>query len=107
MAEEKFISVKEMFDYMRSAAPFSITWVMFDKNKGSGGGVKQIERAVMLTHVKDDNADRKVNHTTLNYSIKNPNHFNNSSFNIRIVASGEIKKVHAQLVRRFNGATVK
>ena len=99
-----------MFDYGRSGQPFSITYITYDKKRGSGGAVKSVERAVLCTHVKgDDNTARVSNPVTLNYSIKNPNHFNNSTLNIRVVAGGQadIRKVHVQLIRKFNGATVK
>jgi len=110
MAPEKFISVKEMINYMRSAAPFSITYVTYDKRRGTGGSVKVVERAVMLTHnAKEDAAAKISSPQALTFSIKNPQHFNNSTLNIRVTAMGnaDVRKVHVQLIRKFNGATVK
>ena len=111
MSHEKFISVKEMMDYMRSGSPFYITYVTYDKRKGTGGGVKNIDRAILLAKDKTEaeNKTAQQNKTTLVFNIKKPNHFANSTLNIRVMAAGnaDIRKVHVQLIRKFNGATVK
>lgn len=94
---------------MNSGLPFSITYVTWDKQRGRGGAVKSILQAVK--HYKEDTDGKKQTMDTkeLVYSIRNPRHFHNSTVNIRVTAAGhaDIRKVHYQLIRRFNGAIVK
>jgi hypothetical protein len=100
----EFISVKEMMDNIRSGAVFSLRFVTFDFKKGRGGAVKEYLKATL--HRQGRGAEKETKEVIL-YNIKNPNHFENGTINIKILATNEIKKVHVMLIRNFNGATVK
>lgn len=97
-----------MIAYMNSGKPFSIVYVTWDHAKGAGGSVKEVQLATK--HYKKQSKIEQSQHANnISTTKTNPNHFSNSTFNIRIPAQGapEIRKVHVQLIRRFNGAIVK
>lgn len=93
--------------YMNSAKPFSITYITYNFQKGAGGSVKEIQLAVK--NFKAPGPEGEKTKEELTYKLRNPNHFANSTCNIRILGAGisQIKTVHVQLIRRFNGAIVK
>lgn len=109
--EDQYISIAEVMAYMNSAKPFSITYITYDFQKGTGGSIKEIQLAIknyskaaeLSSPLQGTGAD------ALNYRLRNPNHFANSTCNIRILGAGpsKIRTVHVQLIRRFNGAIVK
>ncbi len=104
--EPEYISIKDMIAYMNSGKPFSIVYVTWDHSKGAGGSVKEVQLAYKhysnSTAAKTGNADPST-------IKRNPNHFSNSTMNIKIPgqAGVDVRKVHVQLIRRFNGAIVK
>lgn len=92
---------------MNSGKPFSIVYVTWDQSKGAGGSVKEVQ----LAYKHYSNATTtKSNTDSIPGTVKrNPNHFTNSTMNIKIPgqAGVDVRKVHVQLIRRFNGAIVK
>ncbi len=96
---------------MNTGRPFSITYITWDHQRGRGGSVKSVDQAVKhyQSARQDLNVEIKKDRPSLLYSIRNPNHFHNGTVNIRVSAAGnaDIRKVHYQLIRRFNGAIVK
>ena len=93
---------------MNTGKPFSIVYVTWDHAKGAGGSVKEIQVAYKHTNNKQSNAVQVSNANNVSTAKTNPNHFSNSTFNIKIPGgSADIRKVHVQLIRRFNGAIVK
>jgi len=111
VSSENFISISEIITWMNTGRPFSITYITWDHQRGRGGSVKAIEQAVKHYQAdkEDYNAAIRADKPSLRYSLRNPNHFHNSTVNIRVTAAGnaDIRKVHYQLIRRFNGAIVK
>lgn len=105
MKEDTYISMKEMIAYMKTGKPFSLVYVSYDKTKGSGGDVKEVQLA--FNH--HSNAAQAKDAKEISTNPRNPNHFANSTTNIKIPGAGktDIRKVHYQLIRRFNGAIVK
>lgn len=97
-----------MMAYINSTKPFSILYVKYDFQKGTGGGIKEIELATK-NYQKPREDKPAPDAAEIKYSIRNPNHFSNSTINIRISGAGpsKIRTVHVQLIRRFNGAIVK
>lgn len=93
---------------MNTGKPFSIVYITYDMAKGAGGVVKEI--ALATKHYQRTSS---TNHKPAAYvssiTSRNPNHFSNSTTNIRIPGAGNanIRKVHIQLIRIFNGAIVK
>lgn len=96
-----------MIAYMNSGKPFSIVYVTWDHAKGAGGSVKEVQLA--YKHYSARSNESKSISTTQPTIIKNPNHFTNSTMNIKIPGQQgvDVRKVHVQLIRRFNGAIVK
>ena len=94
---------------MNSGKPFSIVYVTWDKTKGAGGSVKEVQLAYKHYSNASGAKDAKTISTTNDTIKRNPNHFSNSTFNIKIPGQGavDVRKVHVQLIRRFNGAIVK
>ena len=105
-----FISIKEIMQHMNNQLPFSSTDITWNWQKATGGAVKHIEMATKC-YVKDEPTNKRLakDKTSFTHAIKNPNHFFNSTVNIRVCAAGkaDIRKVHVQLIRRFNGFIVK
>jgi hypothetical protein len=103
------IGIKEMMDYIKTSKPFAIRYTTWNEQTGRGGDEKFILNAQRLfgEDVKENEGIRN-NINNLVAATKNPNHFANSTFNIRVVAAGrgDIRKVHVQLVTEFNGKTV-
>lgn len=98
-----------MFSYMNTTKPFSIVYVTYDSRRGAGGVVKEIQLAFKHYSKADGAQDAKQVSASENQSKRNPKHFSNSTVNIRIPGQDgvDIRKVHVQLIRRFNGAIVK
>lgn len=96
-----------MIAYMNSGKPFSIVYVTFDKSKGSGGSVKEVQLA--YKHYSNSTHTKATTVVSTDTVARNPNHFHNSTMNIKIPGRGsvDVRKVHVQLIRRFNGAIVK
>lgn len=106
----QYTSIKDMINYMNAGKPFSLVYITYDSKTGRGGAVKKVQQAVK-TFVNDStiNAEIKKDNNSVIYATKNPNHFANGTINIRVTAAGnaDIRKVHVQLIRRFNGQIVK
>jgi len=96
-----------MIAYMNSGKPFSIVYVTWDHVKGAGGSVKEVQLA--YKHYSNSTAKKMVDVEKESDIKRNPNHFSNSTMNIKIPgqAGVDVRKVHVQLIRRFNGAIVK
>ncbi len=97
-----------MMAYYNTGKQFSMVYVTYDHKKGAGGVVKDV--ALATKHYKKPTQGKAVTSTYVaTDTSKNPNHFSNSTINIKIPAAGQalIRKVHVQLIRRFNGAIVK
>jgi len=103
--EPTYIGIKDMVAYMNSGKPFSMLYVTWDHTKGAGGSVKEVQLAYKhYSNTTGNTAKAKEE------GIKrNPNHYHNSTMNIKIPgqAGVDVRKVHVQLIRRFNGAIVK
>lgn len=105
--EPTYISIKEMILHMNSNKPFSIVYVTWDKSKGAGGSVKEVQ--IAYKHYSSSKRSDSSSSVIINDAMKNPNHYSNSTMNIKIQGQQgiDIRKVHVQLIRRFNGAIVK
>lgn len=107
MNEPTYISIKDMIAYMNTGKPFSIVYVTWDHTKGAGGSVKEVQ----LAYKHYSNTTAKASHADSEPGTvkRNPNHFSNSTMNIKIPGQSgvDVRKVHVQLIRRFNGAIVK
>ena len=91
--------------HINSGKSFSIVYVTADVKSGRAGAVKEVSQA--SKHYQPDNSKQASTATAIKV-IRNPNHFSNSTINIRIPGTPtQIRKLHVQLIRRFNEAIVK
>lgn len=91
---------------MDSGQLFSIRFITADQRLKSGGEWRQYEH--VQKHVQPVAASsHKATKTSteLGFMAKHPNHFENSTRNIR-KPNGDIRKVHLRLIRAFNGRVV-
>ena len=91
-----------MLDSMDAGEAFSIGFRTCDKRKQTGG-----EWIEFPTAVKQNYQFGTASETPHEKTYKrNPNHYKNSTRNIRVMPDGNIVTVHIRLIRRFNSKTV-
>lgn len=78
----------------RELIPFSITFVTLNEKNGTGGDKITLKEAVF------------VGGPSKRPKVRNPNHFENYTRNIRAVNGDRIIKIHPLLVTRFNNYRV-
>jgi hypothetical protein len=76
--------------------PFSLKVVTLDINRKTGGDILSIPAAIID---RQKAKAQKANSRT-------PRHYENRTRNIKIVSSGEIRKIHPRLIIEFNNKTV-
>lgn len=106
--QNDFITLKEVLNWMDEGKPFSLTAITCDDKKQSGGEeliVAQAWKHDHLTYSQRKELRRSQPKTIAQQWMKNPNHYTNSTRNIRF-ENGEIRKVHIRLIRKFNDKTV-
>jgi len=106
----KTITMKEMLETMESGNPFSVSFVTFDRQRKTGGKVRQIKQAILNKHIQKDSSSTdeqpKPQKKERVRESRNPHHFENSTRSIRILVNGcktsTVKKLHIFLVLKFN-----
>jgi hypothetical protein len=94
----------KIIDSGKSFGP--IAFVTADKKKNSGGEWIEISSAAkheFLTRREMDKIAKAA--PASNMMHKNPNHYQNSTRNLRL-PNGEIRKVHIRLITQFNNLIV-
>lgn len=92
---------------MDAGQSFSISFITADKRKNTGGELIEVEEAYKSGYVDPEERKRMQKlQPESNIIRKHPNHYENSTRNILIARSNEIRKVHIRLIRKFNGKTV-
>lgn len=74
--------------------PFSITWVTCNLKNNTGGEKITLEKAVIVGGGKSKSG------------LKNPNHYENYTRNIRALEGDRIMKIHVLHITRFNGMRI-
>lgn len=74
--------------------PFAITFVTCDQKKDEGGNKITLTDALLVGGAGSVS------------NVRNPNHFENYTRNIRAVNGDRLIKIHALLVTQFNGRRV-
>ena len=90
---------------MDGGQPFGLAFITADTRKETGGELIILAKAWkhnVLTHTERLALRRSQPKTEWR---KNPNHYENSTRNIRL-ENGDIRKVHLRLMRVFNGKTI-
>jgi len=78
--------------------PFDLEVCTYNRFQKKGGERLSLKQVIIhkQKHVKKPVKDK----------TKIPNHYENSTRNVMIVSSGEIRKIHIRLIERFNGKAV-
>ena len=100
------ITLQQVVQHMDSGNPFSIAFVTADAKKKTGGEWVTIPEAVkheFATRKEMAAIARAAPKTQMVH--KNPNHYQNSTRNIRL-PNAEIRKVHLRLITVFNNLMV-
>ena len=107
----EFITLKECLDIMDSGKLFNIRFVTANKELKTGGEWREYKDVVKHTQpasgllVKTPTTAASNHAAELAFKTKHPNHFENSTRNIR-KPNGDIRKVHLRLIREINGRAV-
>lgn len=105
------ITLKEMSEAMDKGYTFSIAFITCNEQKNTGGEFVFLSNMVKHGNTIKEEKQQLKQATTLptaaaSKMLKNPNHYKNSTRNIRSLHTGNIFKVHLRLIRKFNGKTV-
>jgi hypothetical protein len=92
-------------DRRGNAIPFSVEFVTADMHRGTGGDIKQVKNAVMVTPNRFRNHSKKTISTAVN-NKKGQNHYANMTRNIRQLNDTAIVKLHIWLITKFNDEQV-
>jgi hypothetical protein len=88
--------------------PFSLKIVTYDEQKQTGGDLIEFESAEICRSGKTSRRDRFNSEAVAKAEQirKNPNHRDNLTRNIRLLPSGNIRKIHIHHILRLNGERV-
>jgi len=99
------ITLKEMLESMDRGDKFKIGFRTYDYKKDEGGEWIEFDNCVKHNQlIKGESSRRELANRTS--SKRNPNHFVNSTRNIKRLDNGNLFKVHIRLIRKFNDKTV-
>ena len=100
------ITFKEALDIVDSGQYFDIRFITCNLQKGTGG--EQYDLKKVCKHKQGSHAQQKAlakAQPKEQTNSKNPNHYDNSTRNLKL-ENGEIVKVHIRLIRRINNKIV-
>jgi hypothetical protein len=101
------ISLKQLIDWMDMGQEFSIAFVTLNKKERTGGQWIELPKCQKHNYLTAEQRRlQKRTQPTEQLANRNPNHFQNSTRNIRVIGKGDIIKIHLRLIRRFNGKIV-
>lgn len=100
-------------DEFGNPVPFSLNFVKLDKKKHTGGQLKRVVQCVAMQVFSSEGKKKKpaggqkvaVEDKSV-MTPKPPRHYVNGTFNIKILPSGLIRKVHYRLITRYNNKRV-
>lgn len=93
----------EVLRTLDSGAICSLAFRTYDFKKQRGGEYIAFDECHVHNHKTQ--AERKQERNDVRFN-RNPQHFANSTRNVVVMPSGEIRKLHIRLIRKFNGKTV-
>ncbi|WP_421811748.1 hypothetical protein [Flagellimonas sp.] len=98
------------FDDKGRAVPFSIKARTLNRNSRTGGKLLEYEKVKLVMPEENPNVDSVESLRTKRKSMsgirRNPAHFENKTRNIKVLPSGDIKKIHIRYIIEFNGQKV-
>jgi hypothetical protein len=99
------IELKDALAEFRTGQVCKLGWRTWDWKKKDGGEWIELNciSHEYLTAKERQQKNRSKEKRTI---LRNPNHNENSTINIRVAENGKIITVHVRLIRKFNGKTV-
>ena len=89
---------------MDAGEPFSLTAICCDARRGTGGELLVVEKAYKSGWKSP--SERKQGTPLEAVKLRKlPHHYENSTRNI-LLPSGEVRKIHIRLIRKFNNLIV-
>jgi hypothetical protein len=119
-AADGVIALREVYglihtpDDFGNPVPFSLNYVKLDRKKHTGGQLKRVVQCVAIQVFSSADKKKKTMSGGSKVAVdeknvivpKAPRHFLNGTFNIKILPSGLIRKVHYRLITRYNNKRV-
>lgn len=101
------VTLEHVIESMDAGKNFSIGIRTYDHRKGAGGQYIFIEKACKHNYRLPSErlaiSKKEVRNTEVK---KNPKHYENSTRNIKVLANGNLIKIHLRLIVDFNGCKV-
>ena len=98
------ITLKEVIQCFDRGDVFTIGFRTFDKRKNEGGEYVEIPQA--CKYGTGPGTTREGNTTSPRELVKDPQHYANSTRNLKCLEDGRIIKVHLRLIFFFNSKVV-
>lgn len=99
------ITLKEVLEIIDSGEEFSVMVITCNQKNKSGGEELWIDKAAKHEPLNISQRKSIKNQQPKSLLKKNPNHFHNSTRNLKM-PNGDLVKIHIRLIRIFNGKTV-
>lgn len=101
------VTLEHVIEIMDAGKNFSIGIRTYDHRKGSGGQYIFIDKACKHNYrlPSEKNAEAKKEERSTQVQ-RNPKHYENSTRNIKVLANGNLIKIHLRLIVDFNGCKV-
>ncbi|MDJ1500461.1 hypothetical protein [Xanthocytophaga agilis] len=96
------IKLSEALMQMEQGETFSCKFVTFNQRRKTGGEIIEIQEARLFRQSASTPEEKKES----SGKSKSPNHWANSTRNILILPSEQIRKLHIRLLIEFNGFKV-
>lgn len=100
------IRLRDALREMDTGRVFSIRFYTGDVSRHTGGKRIDIERATLNDLTDTPHTGGESQPKSAYASVKAPRHTKNRTRNIRILPSGEVRKLHISLITQFNGQMV-
>lgn len=92
------LKAMEELDQNNNLKPFSIEVVTADRSRRTGGEILSIENAV-LTRTSKEKRDSAI-------QTGSRNHYKNSTRNIKVLGTDQVRCIHIRLITKFNNHQV-
>jgi hypothetical protein len=101
------VTLEEVISIMDAGKSFSIGIRTYDHKKGSGGQYIFIDKACKHNyHLPSEKLAESKKEERRSLVQRNPKHYENSTRNIKVLANGNLLKIHLRLIVDFNGSKV-
>ncbi len=95
------LAVMEAHDHFKKPIPFSIAFFKADEKRNEAGELVEYQNCILAKFVKNLPKHLRNSKVSLG-TAKLPNHWKNSTRNIFLIDTQEIKKIHIRLIYSIN-----